>query len=137
MTLTKEDLQAIAELLDEKLEEKLEEKLDEKLDKKFEEKLRPIYAEAGSMKTEMCSMKNEICSIKGEISDIKAEMDDMKERIIYLELKQDLTHKKLDDLKLDVQISERSIRKDIRKLQDAQETIVTVLEARNILPAAK
>lgn len=50
MTLTREDLQAISELLDEKLEVKLEEKLetkfdekfDARLDAKFDEKLAPI-----------------------------------------------------------------------------------------------
>lgn len=39
MALTREDLLAIGELLDEKLEEKLEEKLDKKLDEKLDKKL--------------------------------------------------------------------------------------------------
>lgn len=41
MSLTKNDLQAIGDLLDQKLEEKLE----SKLESKFQEKLSPIYAQ--------------------------------------------------------------------------------------------
>ena len=82
MALTKEDLQAIAEMMD--------------------EKLKPI-----------------------------------NDRLELLEIKQDLTHKKLDNLTLDIKISERSIKKDIKLLQDAQETLITVLENQGILPNAK
>lgn len=86
MALTKEDLQAIAELIDAKLDAKL----------------KPI-----------------------------------NDRLEILEIKQDLTHKKLDNLTLDVKISERSIKKDIKLLQDAQETLITVLENQGILPSVK
>lgn len=86
MALTKEDLQAIAELIDAKLDAKL----------------KPI-----------------------------------NDRLEILEIKQDLTHKKLDNLTLDVKLSERSVKKDIKLLQDAQETLITVLENQGILPSVK
>lgn len=60
--------------------------------------------------------------LKAENKDIKSELKDMTEKIELLDLKQDLTHKKLDNLTLDVKVSERAIKKDIRLLQDAQDT---------------
>lgn len=68
---------------------------------------------------------------------MKAEIQTIHDRLDMLDIKQDLTHKKLNDLTLDVKISERSIRKDIKIIQDAQETLITVLEHQGILPSAK
>lgn len=64
-------------------------------------------------------------------------LEDINARLELLELKQDLTHKKLDNLTLDVKVSERSIKKDIKLLQDAQDTLVEVLEQSGILPKIK
>lgn len=58
----------------------------------------------------------------------------INDRLEILEIKQGMTHKKLEDLTLDVKISERAIRRDIHKLQDAQDTLIAVLEAKGILP---
>ena len=38
---------------------------------------------------------------------------------------------------LDIKVSERSIKKDIKLLQDAQDTLVEVLEQNGILPKIK
>lgn len=58
----------------------------------------------------------------------------INDRLEILEIKQELTHKKLDDLTLDVKISERAVRRDIHALQDAQETLIAIMEAKGILP---
>lgn len=58
----------------------------------------------------------------------------INDRLEILEIKQGMTHKKLEDLTLDVKISERAIRRDIHKLKDAQDTLIAVLEAKGILP---
>ena len=73
--------------------------------------------------------------LKAENKDIRSELKDITEKIELLDLKQDLTHKKLDNLTLDVKLSERAIKKDIRLLQDAQDTLIEVLEQKNILPS--
>ena len=58
MTLTKEDLQAISDLLDVKLEEKLEIKLEEKLDAKLERKLdEKLGKEMTLMRAEMADFQ--------------------------------------------------------------------------------
>ena len=104
MSLTREDLQAISDLID------------ERLDKKLDEQFKPL--------NDRLNMVDEKVKL-------------MNDRLEILEIKQDITHKKLDDLTLDVKISERSIKKDIKLLKDAQETLITVLEHQNILPVAK
>lgn len=80
---------------------------------------------------------SEIQAMKTDILDMKSDIVNVKDRLEVLEIKQGLTHKKLDNLTLDVKISERSIRKDIKLLQDAQETLITVLENQGILPSVK
>ena len=61
---------------------------------------------------------SEIQAMKTDILDMKSDIVNVKDRLEVLEIKQGLTHKKLDNLTLDVKISERSIRKDIKLLQD-------------------
>lgn len=69
-----------------------------------------------------------------KLDSLTKRMDSIDKRMEMLEIKQDLTHKKLDNLTLDMKVSEREIRKDIRQLQDGQETLITVMENKGILP---
>lgn len=56
------------------------------------------------------------------------------DRLDIIELKQDRTAKKLDDLRLDVAIAERDIRRDIHELKDEMETVIEVLRMNEMLP---
>ena len=67
---------------------------------------------------------------------ILEELKTLKSDMEVLKIKSELTHRKLDGLTLDVKIAERSIRKDISHLKDAQKTIFEVLEQKGILPKA-
>jgi len=58
----------------------------------------------------------------------------INDRLDVIELKQDRTSKKLDDLQLDVKIAERDIRRDIHKLNDEMETVVEILKQHELLP---
>lgn len=80
-----------------------------------------------------------IATLLDEKLDVKLDekLKPINERLEMIELKQDLTHKKLDNLTLDVKVSERSIKKDIKLLQDAQDTLIAVLEQKSILPIVK
>ena len=55
-------------------------------------------------------------------------------RLDIIELKQDRTAKKLEDLRLDVAIAERDIRRDIHELKDQMETVVEVLKMNELIP---
>ena len=61
----------------------------------------------------------------------------LENKFDILSLKHDLTHRKLNDLSLDVKIAERDIRQDINILKDSTDTIVVVLEDKGILPKAQ
>lgn len=63
-------------------------------------------------------------------------LDDMDQRLEFVEMKQDLMQKKLDDLAFDMKVSERAIKKEIRLLQDAQNTLIVVLQGKGILNMA-
>lgn len=70
-------------------------------------------------------LEKKLDSVIEDVSKIKGRLD-------VIELKQDMMQKKLDNLELDVKVSEREIRRDIRKLQDAQDTIIAVLQGNDI-----
>lgn len=86
---------------------------------------------------------NEVKELKTAQYEMKATQDEMKiaqcdisERLDAINMKCDITRKKVDDLALDMKLMERGIRTDIRKLQDTAETIVIVLQGQGLLPKA-
>jgi len=86
-------------------------------------------------------MKREISPIIVRLDAMDQRFDSIESRLGVLEIKQDITQRKLDnlDFKVDnlaisMKGSERNIKKDIRLLQDGQETLIVVLEAKGILP---
>lgn len=106
-------LNAISEMIDEKLDKKLDERfdafgrqMDEKLDKKLD------------------AMEQRF----------DGKLDAMNKRLEYIEFKQDHTINQLNNLQLDIQIKERDIRKDIRRLNDTLETVVEVLRVHELIP---
>lgn len=86
---------------------------------------------------------NEVKELKTAQNEMKATQDEMKiaqcdisERLDAINMKCDITRKKVDDLALDMKLMERGIRTDIRKLQDTTEIIVVVLQGQGLLPKA-
>lgn len=75
---------------------------------------------------------------KEDLSAIKELMNEqlkpINDRLEIIELKQDRTTKKLEDLRLDVAIAERDIRRDIHELKDEMETVIEVLKMNELLP---
>jgi len=61
-------------------------------------------------------------------------LDKMDGRFDVIEHKQDRTEKKVDDLRLDVAVAERDIRRDIHELKDEMETVIEVLKMNDMLP---
>ena len=61
-------------------------------------------------------------------------LDKIDSRFDIIELKQDRTAKKLEDLRLDVAITERDIRRDIHELKDEMETVIEVLRMNELIP---
>ena len=79
---------------------------------------------------------NEVKELKTSQNEMKIAQYDISERLDAINMKCDITRKKVDDLALDMKLMERGIRTDIRKLQDTAETIVVVLQGQGLLPKA-
>lgn len=69
-----------------------------------------------------------------KLKPINDRLDKMDDRLDIIELKQDRTTKKLEDLRLDVAIAERDIRRDIHELKDEVETVIEVLKMNELIP---
>ena len=94
------------------------------------ELLQVIYEKVLSMDKEMQSFRNEMQSVKDELKAIH-------NRLNVVEVKANLTLEKVEDLRLDMKIFERDTKKELHRLHDAQETLITVLEQKGILPTVK
>ena len=71
---------------------------------------------------------------KEDLSAINELLKPINDRLDIIELKQDRTTKKLEDLRLDVAIAERDIRRDIHELKDEMETVIEVLKMNELIP---
>lgn len=71
-----------------------------------------------------------------KLKPINERLNNIDNRLEVIEIKEKMSHNKLNDLSLDVKNIERNIRRDIAKLNDETETLIAVLEARGILPKA-
>lgn len=62
-----------------------------------------------------------------QLKPINDRLDTMDNRLNIIEIKQDRTIKKLEDLRIDVAVAERDIRRDVFELKDEMETVIEVL----------
>ncbi|MCI9128368.1 MAG: hypothetical protein HFG28_14610 [Eubacterium sp.] len=82
----------------------------------------------------MALTKEDLSAINELLKPINDRLDKMDDRLDVIELKQDRTAKKLEDLRLDVAIAERDIRRDIHELKDEMETVIEVLKMNELIP---
>ena len=86
--------------------EKLLQAISDMMDKKLDERLKPI----------------------------NDRLDKMDSRFDIIELKLDRTTKKVEDLQIDIAVSERRIKRDIDELKDEMETVIEVLKMNELIP---
>lgn len=79
----------------------------------------------------MALTKEDLSAINELMNELLKPIND---RLDIIELKQDRTAKKLDDLRLDVAVAERDIRRDIHELKDEMETVIEVLKMHELIP---
>ena len=82
----------------------------------------------------MALTKEDLSAINELLKPINDRLDKMDDRLDIIELKQDRTTKKLEDLRLDVAVAERDIRRDIHELKDEMETVIEVLKMNELIP---
>ncbi len=101
MTLTKEDLQAIADLIDKTFDEKLDQKFDLKFDQKFDEKFDQKFDEKFDQKLDQKlneifdrkldekfqPMNNRLAAIESELSALQCGQGELKEALTAIRYK--------------------------------------------------
>ena len=138
MTLTNEDLSAIAQLMDTKLSE-----LDAKFDVKLEKSIQPL-------RQDIRSLKEEVSELRQDVSVLKKEVTILKEDVSVLKLKVATLEKDISALKQDVSVLKHKVsalEKEVDNLKQGLSHISLHLEnvtdkqlqilAENYLPAAK
>ncbi|WP_373217504.1 hypothetical protein [Ruminococcus sp. 5_1_39BFAA] len=78
-----------------------------------------------------------VSSLENRMASMEANQEKMQESIGMLDIRVGLVQKRIENLELDVKVAERDIRRDIKLLQDGQETLIEVLEQKGILPDTK
>ena len=159
MTLTNEDLSAIAQLMDTKLSE-----LDAKFDVKLEKNIQPLRQDIRSLKEEVSELRQDVSVLKKEVTILKEDVSALKQDVSALKqdvsaLKQDVSvlklkvatlEKDISALKQDVSVLKlkvSALEKEVDNLKQGLSHISLHLEnvtdkqlqilAENYLPAAK
>lgn len=148
-------LKALEEMLDRKLDERFKvvekrfDALDERMDRlearmdSIETRMDHLEARINDMQTQIDGMQTQIDNMQTQINELAYRQGVLEinqnrcfGKIVEIQICQDETNARLDKLSGEFRIAERSIRKDLALLHDAQDTIVTVLEHRGLLPIA-
>ncbi len=124
MTLTNEDLSAIAQLMDTKLSE-----LDAKFDVKLEKNIQPLRQDIRSLKEEVSELRQDVSVLKKEVTILKEDVSALKQDVSVLKHKVSALEKEVDNLKQGLS----HISLHLENVTDKQLQIL----AENYLPAAK
>ena len=108
MTLTNEDLSAIAQLMDTKLSE-----LDAKFDVKLEKNIQPLRQDIRSLKEEVSELRQDVSVLKKEVTILKEDVSALKQDVSAL--KQDVSALKQDVSVLKLKVA--TLEKDISALK--------------------
>lgn len=79
-------------------------------------------------------MDSKIDPLRSDVQGLKSDINNLSDRVEILEIKQEVTSRKLEDLTLRVASMEHNGKKESKKLHDKIETLIAVLEAKSILP---
>ena len=72
--------------------------------------------------------------LKSELSPIKEQLNNIEKRLEILDIKQEVTQNKIDNLTFRVATIEHNQNKEFKKLNDEVDTLIEVMEAKGVLP---
>ena len=105
------------------------------------EDIHELRVDVGELKADVSGLKEDVGGLKGDVSSLKEEMLDTKMRLGKLEEKTDFMNRKiismkqeLRELKVSNEHVHNEMKHEIARLKDAQDTIITVLSHKKILP---
>ncbi len=161
MTLTKDDLQAISDLVDERLEIKL--------DEKFKKELKPIKDDIGDLKSDVkilrsdvqdlkvrvgileadvCGLKSDmqdlksdvkvlkgdVQGLKGDVKVLKSDVQGLKGSVDILQVKVDRNTRMLKDVDINLRNVKYIGIKKFARLQDGMDTVTEILRMNDLIP---
>ncbi len=147
MTLTKDDLQAISDLVDERLEIKL--------DEKFKKELKPIKDDIGDLKSDVkilrsdvqdlkvrvgileadvCGLKSDMQDLKSDVKVLKSDVQDLKGSVDILQVKVDRNTRMLKDVDINLRNVKYIGIKKFARLQDGMDTVTEILRMNDLIP---
>ena len=107
----------------------------------LKEDVSELKEDVGELKADVNGLKADVSGLKGDVSSLKEEMLDTKMRLGKLEEKTDFMNRKiismkqeLRELKVSNEHVHNEMKHEIARLKDAQDTIITVLSHKKILP---
>ena len=93
---------------------------------------------ASESRTEV--LETQVCGVRLDVGELKTQMEAMASNIASVQVnvegvkvRIEAINKKVENLTVDFMSANRDIRYEIKQLQDAQETVITVLEHKKIL----
>jgi len=91
MALTKEDLQAIGELVDQKLESRLESSLYPiRADiQGLKSDIQGLKSDVQGLKTDVQGLKTDVQGLKSDVQELKTDMSEVKQRVTKIEITQE------------------------------------------------
>lgn len=124
MALTKEDLQAISELVSGLLVP-----VNERLDK--------VDAGLDKMETELDKMDARLDQVEVRLDQMDERFEKVEDKLHVIVFRQNHMSKKMEDLQLDLKVVKRDIEREIHDLNDQMETVIVILETNELLPKKK
>ena len=131
MTLTNEDLSAIAQLMDTKLSE-----LDAKFDVKLEKNIQPLRQDIRSLKEEVSELRQDVSVLKKEVTILKEDVSALKQDVSVLKQDVSVLKHKVSALEKEVDNLKQGLSHISLHLENVTDKQLQIL-AENYLPAAK
>ncbi len=98
------------------------------------EELVPVNEKLTIVDERLTSVEGRLTSVEGRLTSVEGRLTSVEDRLSVLEIKHEITHRKLNNLEFNFKVMEREFKKDIRLMNDSQETLIAVMEAKGVLP---
>ena len=104
------------------------------MDNEIKDMFNRVFVELDKINNKFNHFENRFDKVDVRLDNLDSRMDKLENRIDVLEVKQDRTSTALEELKFTVMLSEKNIRRDIRMLKDAGETVEQLLKIHRLIP---
>ena len=130
MSLTKEDLLAISDIMDKKLQP-----MHDQLDK-VELQFQPIYDRLDKVELQLQPILDRLDKMEPQFQLIYDQLDKMSSTIYIIKFNQGHISEKLKGIEITMNYNDYRLSRNIKNLQEDVDTIVEILKIHNMIPIA-